>query len=181
MKPQLNIFVPDSIDCKTLIVQDISIYGPDITVANAILEVTLPSYTCPVIFNVTKGFTKVLSAADLELLQTSNINVSPSLPDGIYKFRFSIDPNLSIFVEKEEFRVCKIYSKLRNAIRKIFKDKCNNTVIFRENLKKLNYIENLIKASVYMVQDENSDTNQAIKLYNEASELLNDIESCETC
>lgn len=180
MKPQLNILIPQSVDCKTLIVQDISIYPVGSVFSNGLLEVTVPGFDCPVVFDVTKNFSLVLSSSNLKISQSSGIN-SVTLPDGIYDYKFSIDPNNTISVTKSEMRVCKLQAKLRTATRRLFAEKCNNDNLFRENLSKLNYIENLINASYYMMLDNNNNKSKSIALYNEASDLLKDIESCEVC
>lgn len=178
----LGLLIPDSMDCKTQKVIDTSVYNPSLNVSNALLEVTPPGYGCPVIIEVNKNFNTTLTAVNLHIVQGYSSGVLANMPDGIYHYKYSVDPNTKIYVEFDKFRACKIRSRLRAAIRKLFLDKSKvGKELFHEGLKKLMYVEQLINAAVYMVDDNSEYNRRALELYNEAYSLIKDFNDCETC
>ena len=178
----LNIEVPFTADLKSQRVFDTSIYNSAFNTTNNILEVTPPGYDCPVILETNSYFNIILNTANLKIIKSDNNGNYPNLPDGIYKFRYSVDPNARVYIEKSYFRTSKIMAKLREVTNKLFSDKSKvGKELFLETLKSLNYAENLIKACTYIVDEEDFDALSATSLYNEAFNILNDLKQCEEC
>ena len=99
MKNIINVDISDTLTPATLRVADASQYILNTNPTNNILEVTPPGYDCAVIFNLTEYFNLVLNANNLNIAPSNNNSVV-FLPDGLYKIKYSIDPNLTNFVEK---------------------------------------------------------------------------------
>lgn len=178
----LILSIPESNDCRVQNIFDSSIYNSSYIISNAILEVTPPGYDCPVILNTSKNFNILLNTSNLHLSQSSNGLIVNNLPDGIYHYKYSIDPNLRSFVEYDVLRTCKIMSKYRDAIRNIFDKRSTYTFdIFNQKLNSLLYISHLIEAAKAMVADDNQNNSSAIELYNEANTLLKDYNNCDVC
>lgn len=184
MTHTLGLFVPDSNDCKVQRVSDMSTYieSDDFPVENGLLEVTPPGYSCPVILSAAKNFDIVLNVSNLGIAQNYSSTMTMTLPDGIYHYRYSIDPNISIYVEKDVMRTCKLSAKYREAIRQLFNDRVSlGKELFNKKVRDLYFIFQLIQASVYMLEDGSTDKNQSLALYNEAYTLLKDYNDCISC
>lgn len=182
MTHTLGLYIPESNDCKVQKVIDMSVYIESFNVENGLLEVTPPGYNCPVIIYVGKNFNTILTVSNLQIAQSNSNSVNMTLPDGIYHYRYSIDPNAQIFVEQDELRVCKLQVKYRDSIRRLFNDRVKYGIeLFNSKLKELSYVNQLIQAAIIMVQDGNEDKEQSLELYNEAYTLLKDYNDCATC
>lgn len=180
MKHNLNLFIAKDCDCATHKVLDASVYAPGINITNGILEVIPPGYTCPVIMNVNYNFNLTLTVSNLDIMQTINNSNLMNLPDGIYNYKYSVDPNLKTIVEFNRLRTCKLRGKLKNGFMKLLLEKYKlNNNLFKEGLKKVNYIEDLIKVAEYSAEDNETSTAKA--LYEEANNLINDFNSCIEC
>lgn len=178
----LILTIPDSNDCRVQKIFDSSIYNDSISISNALLEVTPPGYDCPVVLNTSKNFNILLNSSNLKMIQSNSGVITSNLPDGIYHYKYSVDPNVRMFVEYDVLRTCKIMSKYRDAIRKIFDRRATYTFdIFKQKLESLLYISQLIEAAKVMILDENGNNKNAIELYNEANVLLKDYNNCDVC
>lgn len=178
MISNLEVHIEPTNNCKILKVIDNSIYNPDITVENAILEVTVPGFSCPVIFNVTPGFVLLLNSSSLEIAPAATYAALLPLPDGVYRLKYSIRPNNQLHVEYHYLRNCQQYSKYAVAVCNFFDKKCtlcdNDSIKLR---KDLNWIRDLIEASKLKVE-ECDDTKEGLELYNEVNRLLIKINKC---
>jgi hypothetical protein len=178
----LNLDISDTLTCATLRVTDASVYVTGFPVENAVLEVTHPGTDCPIIFSdILRDFNLILNANNLHIMANDN-NQSVSLPDGVYKFRYSINPNLSTFVEVYWFRTCKIMSSYRKKVQDLFlkKEDIVNSV-FDKKTEELLQISFEIQAAKFFAEDR-KDFKKASQLYNSANEKLGKLSnSCLTC
>lgn len=178
MISNLEVHIEPTNNCKILKLVDNSIYNPDIAVENAILEVTVPGYTCAVIFNVTPGFTLLLNSSSLEIATAASYAALLPLPEGIYKIKYSIKPNKYLSVEYNYLRNCQQYQRYIAAACQYFDKKCtfcdNDAIKLRKDLI---WIKELIDASKFKVEDCD-DWHEGLDLYNEANRLLIDINHC---
>lgn len=180
MKHHLSLFIAKDCDCATHKVLDASVYAVGAEVANALLEVTPPGYTCPVIYEVSQNFNLTLNIANLEIMQRVDGSPLGNMPDGIYHYKYSVDPNIKTAVEFERLRTCKLRAKIKDAYMKLLLEKWKlNNNAFREGLKKINYMEDLVKVAEFSAEDGQSKT--AKVLYEEANNLVNDFNSCIEC
>lgn len=178
----LFLILPESNDCQTQKVLDGSIYSTVFPISNALLEVTPPGYDCAVVLNVYQNFNLLLNVTNLNIITSVNGTVVTNLPDGIYHYKYSVNPNVRSFIEYDKLRTCKLMGKYRQAIRKLFDRRSKYTFdIYNQKLNDLLYINHLITAAKYMVDDNNGDNSKAILLYDEATLLLKDSINCDVC
>lgn len=162
-------------DCKILRLADNSFYNPALPVTNGILEVTPPGYDCPVIFNVDQYFNVGLNSTTLKINTGMADSQLGALPDGVYAIKYSIKPNNSLFVEYDMLRNCQQVHQYINEICKLFTAKCDLTKKdFECKRTKLIWIRELIDAAKYKV-DECGERKEGLALYNEATNLLKEL------
>ncbi len=178
MISNLEVRIEPTNNCKILKVVDNSTYNPDIAVENAILEITVPGYNCPVIFNVTPGFILLLNSSSLEIAPAASYESLLSLPEGIYKIKYSIKPNKYLSVEYDYLRNCQQFARYIAAVCRFFDKKCT---FCDEDIKKLRkdltWIKEVIDAAKFKVE-ECGDCGEGLELYNEANKLLSEINGC---
>ncbi len=179
MISNLEITIETTNNCKILKVVDNSVYNTDIAVENAILEITVPGYDCPVIFNgLSAGFTLLLNSTTLEIAPASNYSDLLLLPEGIYKIKYSIKPNKYLNVEYNYLRNCQQYQNYISAVCDFFNKKCTLCDDDVKNFRKdLIWIKELIDAAKFKVE-ECQDCSEGLELYNEATKLLLKLNNC---
>lgn len=164
--------------CKTLKLIDASSYNPDIVTSNAILEVTPPGFSRPVVFPVQAGFSITLNSSTLNILPAVTLDQLIDLPDGIYYYKYSIQPNNQIFVEYSVLRMCQLSQKFYHAVCQLFSEREKITRReFEEKRRNLTWIKELMDAAKYQVE-ECGHENSAIEMYNEANRLLDRKNNC---
>jgi hypothetical protein len=176
----LNLDISDTLSAATLRISDGSSYLQGFPIENNILEITPPHKDCPIIFNVVEGFNMVFTANNLELAPSNNTQLV-YLQDGLYKIKYSINPNTSTHVEKNWFRMSRLNSLYRNKVQSLFlnREKLTNSV-FKAKQENLLNIGFKIDASKYFAEEE-CDFKKASTLYNEANTELKHLNDCLTC
>lgn len=169
---KLDIIVIPNKNCKTLVIQDSSIYDINFPVTNTILEIKVPGQACFITFNLLAGWcSKTFNCVDFNLCCGSD-QVS-ILPDGVYELKYSIDPNVSTMIQGSHMRVCQIMSQYIRTIGLFLSNKCNLRKKEIEEIEEdILEIKNYIECSVFAVEDL-FDNTSGIELYNEASSKLN--------
>jgi hypothetical protein len=174
----LEVRIEPTNNCKILKVVDNSIYNPNIVTENAILEITVPGYNCPVVFNVTPGFTLLLNSSNLEIATAASYAALLPLPEGIYKIKYSIKPNKYLSVEYDYLRNCQQFARYITAVCRFFDKKCTfceeDIIKYRKDLV---WIRELIDAAKFKVE-ECADPIAGLDLYNEANKLILRINGC---
>lgn len=181
MAHSLSLEITDGIDCSTLIIRDASVWDPNLTIANPIVEVQTPISGCFYPFTVangvgscivTPGFSLILGCAQLEVCCADCPPGSSTLPDGNYDIKFSVDPNLKTLVEFNYFRNCELYNKYIAAVCGTRAAKCDmRPDEYRQKLLDLRSIKELVDGSKWSAE-ECLDVPQALEMYNEAIQLL---------
>lgn len=152
-------------------VSDSSWYNKKIDVECGTLEVTPPGYTDPVIFNVDEGFSTVLNSSNLKVKKAKVYADLQPLADGVYKIRYSIKPNDSLWVEYEHLRidnVLKTYFEARCALRL---QACEPDSITTDRLSKLKKIKQYIDFAKSEVEVGHNRA-RGLELYDFANKLL---------
>ncbi len=171
MISKLFLEVPDSFNPKTLRIFDSSLYNEDIEVTCARLEITPPGFDYPVIIDVEPYFNLVLNISNLGLSRVSRYEDLGDLPDGVYKFKYSIAPNDKVWVEYEYMRAQKLMEKWYQAYCHVKLKGCEPTREQNEKLNKLFLIRQKIDAAKAEVEFcENTDN--GVDIYNFASKQL---------
>lgn len=172
MTSNLEIQESPGTSCKVLKLGDASSYNPDITPTDGVLEVTPPGFSCPVEFAVIPGFNIILNSGTLKIAPAVTTADLINLPDGVYKYRYSIAPNDQLYVEYLALRECAILQKYHLQICQLFASRPRITrKDFDVQRRHLIWIKELIDAAKYKVE-ECHEEHEGIEMYNEANRLL---------
>lgn len=178
MTSELSIIEIPTNNVKTLVLKDGSAYNPNLPVENAVIEVTSPGASKTYINRIHPGDTVVLNSSLLKIVPAKYATQLVPLPDGIYQIKFSIKPNMRLFVEYALLRNTVQLQRYYNAICGLFSDKCSVTLKeFEEKRRQLIWIKELIDAAKWKVE-ECGDEDGGLELYSEASRLLDNFNNC---
>lgn len=167
---QLDITYHNTYNCKTLRIEDNSIYDENVEIINPILEVKPPGLLqyIPFTFANKKWKAITLNCSTLELCCTKQPCKLTEIPDGIYDIKYSISPNLKTMIEFSHMRVCKIMSNYIKLIGLFLSSKYTRQIKDNDCIEKeLVEIKDLIDNSIYAVE-ELLDSNLGLELYEEA-------------
>ncbi len=169
MISRLSFDIIDTHDFKTLGIVDTSWYNPDITIETPTLQVTPPGYQVVAspffmikslnIYN-SNSFGITRASCEEELLE---------LPDGIWKFKYSICPNDKLFIERFYLKTDQIVCRYTQAFLNLDLNTCDDPVD-KDKRKKLDEIEFYINGAIAAGNNQNAKL--AADLYNKASKLL---------
>lgn len=171
----LDFLITPTYSTKTIAINDTSTYENDPpTVTTPTLEVSIPGFDTVTVPFVTES----LNVLNSLILGITNVGESP-LPDGIYVFRYSVDPAETIFVEKTIMRVDQLQEKFDTAFMKLDLANCSDKITKQQKVS-LDTIYYFIQASIAAAN--NCATNEAVTLYQKADKLLdNFIQRGECC
>jgi len=151
---QLFLEIPDTANPRIFRVVDTSIYTSLIPVIGETLEITPPGFNTPMIIHPSnENFSLALNACSLGL-QTHNCdNSSDVLPDGIYIIRYSVNPNVNVFVEYNHLRVTQFINRYNQKLCNLEMAACEPNADVKEQLKQLRLIKSFIDAAKVKVED----------------------------
>lgn len=167
---ELDITYHNTYNCKSLRIEDNSIYDPDIQVKNPILEVKPPGLLGYIPFYLSKKTWKsiTLNCSTLKLCCAKQPCKLTELPDGVYSIKYSIDPNLRSIVEFSHMRVCRVMASYIKVVGIFLSSKYTRPIKDNESIEKeLLAIKDIIDASIYSVE-ELLDNQLGLELYEEA-------------
>lgn len=162
--PVLNLLYIDTYSCYSLGIVDFSQYPDNYNIVSPTIQITLPIGTY-VTLPFTANSVNIFNSAAL-LLTCEGEDLQP-LPDGIYQFKYTINPSTTYFVEKSILRIDQLQEKFDNAFLKVDMD-CNSD---EEDKKTLIDIELIIQEAVAAANKCAIDL--AIKMYQLADTKLN--------
>lgn len=182
MTTELYLEFPDTGNVKTFRVTDGSNYNHKIKVECPILEITPPGYSSAVSFNVVQGFSTVLNSSNLNISKVKAYSKLQPLPDGVYKIKYSIKPNESLWIEYNYLRINKFVKDYNTELCALKLQACEPDNEVKLQLKKLREIDTYIKAAKIEVEDCGNII-RGLELYEYATKLLNKFQSsnCVTC
>lgn len=173
----LNIDIKKSFDCRTLIVEDISIYDDIDEIDNIILEIKPPGKDCFISFDLYKNWTN--KTLNCSLLQTCCTDCPASfsvLPDGVYDLKYSINPNLKTIVEFSHLRTCQLEKRYMQILCNFYSDKCQYSKSEQNKLiEQLYDIFFNIESAKWMV-GECDEIEKGLELYNDINNQLDKYE-----
>lgn len=178
MITQLDIYIEDTLNPKSLIIKDCSWYNPDINPTNGVIDIKYPTSNKYISIPTGINFTKIINSNTLQITNVNKFENLSDLLDGIWYAKYSICPNNELFVEYTFLRNTKQLIKFYNLYCSLQSEKCSRKN-FKEDLKKINEIKDMIDASKYLA--ECGKYKKSIDLYNEIDELLNDVEENCNC
>lgn len=170
MISRLSFNIIDTHDFKTLGILDTSWYNPDIVVETATIEIIPPGYSVAASpFYMIKAL-NVYNSNGLGITRASCEEELVDLPDGIWRFKYSICPNDKLFIEKFFLKTDKIWCRYTQAFLNLDLHNVNSKKDV-ERKKRLDEIEFYINGAI--AASNNQDYKEAIDLYNKAEKLLN--------
>lgn len=174
---QLDITYHNTYNCKSLRIEDNSIYEKDLEVLNPILEVKPPGLISYVAFPFpNKNWkSKTLNCSSLKICCGKKPATLSVLPDGVYHLKYSVDPNRKCMVEFCHMRICLIMCDYMKIVCSFFSEKCCSSQKERDALQKeLLSIKDMIDGAIYAVE-ECLDNQLGLELYEEAKKRINRI------
>ncbi len=165
---ELKILVLPTYNLETLAVMDISVYDtvPPVVVSPT-LEIKVPGFTT-VYLPFTIQTVNVFNSTDLGITTAGN---ELPIPDGIYCFKYTVDPPLVNFVEKSIMRVEKLQERFDKAFMTLEMMECDRAIKAQAKLK-LNTIYLFIQAAIAAAN--NCATIEAAKLYIQAEKKIDE-------
>lgn len=170
----LSILYGKNYDCKLFTLQDTSLYDGVSPLQNIVLEVRPPGSECFIPFTLINGWcSKTFNCFDLNICCINDcISV---LPDGVYEFKYSIDPNIETLIEVQHLRICQLMKNYIKTIGIFLSKRCTYSHKENKEIEKfLIFTKYLIDAAIYEVE-ENFNTNGGLELYNEALKNINSL------
>jgi hypothetical protein len=166
----LDINLLDSYKLSQIVFADVSVY--DVNPTNSSFEITVPGYDkINVVF-----VPRVVNIFNATHLIPNITNVSTPLPDGIYKIKYSVNPNTTTFVEKSFMRTSQIECKFYKAFLAL-EGSCDCNGFDNKRLKNsLRSIWLLIEGSV--AASNQCDITSSYEMYHKADSLLNKLKLC---
>jgi hypothetical protein len=170
--PKLDLYMLDSYQLDTIMIADTSQYPSNFTISNATIEITPPNYSKVAISFEPRGV-NIFRANDLSIDCSDDC---VTLPDGIYKVKYSVTPNTTNYIEKQFIRVEEIRQSLRNAFAAVQFDTNILDTESKALKEKLRDADFLISGAI--AATANCDIQSAYELYKKAEEILNKINCC---
>lgn len=185
MKHKLSLAIPDTMNDWSMTIQDMSVYADLIPVSCLTLQVLVPGTISAITFNedsvpaLTPGFTRHLTACDLELQTESCGTRFDCLPDGIYVIKLSVSPNDLVYVEYNHLRVTQALIKWKKHLCDLELAPCDPPLDKKKKLDRLMEIKGYIEAAKAMVEVCH-EAKKGMELFNYAVKLLNQM-NCQSC
>lgn len=180
MKTHLNIDIVSNYDCKILSILDTSYYNNQLPILDPLLIITPPGFKNGYSFSYVPNQKNSFSAYDLGLVNATNNETLPNLPDGVYKITQQICPHDQLYNTYYHMRVCNLLNLYYTQFCKII-NFCNyENKEIKYLIEKLNKIKFFIDASKYS-SDYCLDIEKAMCFYYKAEELLIDFDKCKNC
>ena len=163
---KLDILIVPTYNSLTLGVMDISTYPTDpLDVSSPSIAITVPGFGETILpFNV--GVFNLYNCVNLGITQVGN---EQPLPDGIYRFRYSVAPAYLNFVERTIMRTEKIQEKFDRAFLKLDLMECDRAIKTQSTVT-LNTINFFIQGSIAAAN--NCADYESNKLYRQADHML---------
>lgn len=183
MAAQLDLDIITTHNPKTLGVVDISLYDVGQNISAPTLEVTPPGFN-KVAFPFEPGKVNIINSNNVKLTSTLNASELVNLPDGIWIFRYSIQPALKNFVQRKYFRTDNIQYKFYQIFLSVDSecndnDYCLTSKSKKDQEKKLMDIKLMINGSIAAAN--RGDDSIAMQMYKRADSLIDRFNICKDC
>ena len=166
----LSLEIPTVSNCGLLCIKDTSQYSSELAVDCEELLITLPGFSVPVLIKVNKGFDMCLTACILALQKIECGTVQQDIPDGIYVIRYSVSPNLKVYVEYNHLRVTALLTSYYKVLCQLNVQACQPESQKQALLSEMSFIKTIIDAAVANAEYCQSSA-QAMQLYNYAKQI----------
>lgn len=163
--PVLDLLLIDTHSCYSMGIADFSQYPSGFNIVSPTIQITVPSGGY-VVLTFTAQSVNIYNSTSLGF--TCEDEDLQALPDGIYQFKYTINPASTYYVEKTFLRVDALQEKYDNAFLKLDLD-CMSSEEDKRALFDISlYIAEAIAAANKCALD------LAMKMYRKASKLLDE-------
>lgn len=179
MISQLSLHIEESVDCKSILIKDTSVYNTKIQIECAELLVTPPGFEDTYSFKVDPGFYNSYMSLDFET--NSCEKDIYTLQDGIYQLRYQICPTDKLFVEYNHLRQCSALNMYYEGLCSLNIGNCELKKEQQEKADKLREIKTYLDAAKSYVEFCNA-PDKGLELHNYAIEKLKKLNlNCKNC
>jgi len=175
MDLKLDLVVLDTHSLKSLAIMDTSVYPVNFNKVNPSLEITVPGFN-----SVTLEFTP----SSLQLYKSTNLGIAcewcdeVDLPDGIWKFKYTLYPATTYFIERNFVRVDRLQEKFDEAFMSLDITECDEKVKASDKAY-LSIIEDYIQGAI--AAGNKCMHKRFHTYYGKASEMLNKFINNKSC
>lgn len=173
---RLDINIIDTHTNFTLAIADVSVYD-NVPVTNATIEIIPPGFN-KVSLPFQPRAMNVYNSNDIGITCTADPSQLVELPDGFWQLTYSINPNLTTFINYGYMRVNNLQCRLDNALLKTLNSKDLEKI---QQERALLDIQILIDGSIAAAN--NLDQGTSLKMYKKASDLVDKFnnQKCNHC
>ncbi len=164
MAHSLDIAILPTYNVETIAVSDLSTYDPS-PPTTPTLEINVPNFGS-VYLTFAYNQTNIFDSTDLGLTTAGN---EVGLPDGIYCFKYTVDPANTYYVEKSIMRVDRLQLKFDEAFMRLDMMECDQP-IKKQSMVDLQTIYFYIQGAIAAAN--NCATVESQKLYIQANNML---------
>lgn len=162
---KLDLAIIEVYNPFVLTIADVSTYPTGKVINNSYIDITAPGFVKKTLI-FTPRQVNIFSSAALDM------NPNQQLPDGIWKLRYSIQPNYQDYTDKSYLKIDLLKEKFDRAFMAVDINECN-TYIKNHKKEMLDEIERFIQAAMAAANQCNEKL--ALELYLKANKMLDKI------
>ena len=169
----------------SLTILDTSIYAENMPISCPTLQVLMPGFTAATTITedsvppLEAGFSRHLTACDLEVQRENCGSVYNCLPDGIYVIRYSVSPNNLIYVEYNHLRMVQAMKMYQQHLCDLELQACAIPADKKARFNELMEIKGFLDSAKAKV-DFCHEPSKGMELYNYALSRLKKLD-CKSC
>ena len=179
----LSLEVPDTLNSCILRIVDTSVYQLSMPIKCIALEVTVPGFNRPVVFDETgillPGFNLNLTACDLDIQHKECGTIFNDLPDGIYIIKQSVSPNEIVYAEYNHLRITRSLKRYWGIVCELELGICEPPETIVRKKEKLGWIKFYLEAAKAKVEFCH-EPEKGMELFKYANKLLAKMD-CRSC
>lgn len=149
---------------------DTSAYASGLGITCPRMEITIPGFKKPRVFEPIHYFNLSLNALTLGIV-SAEANILPPLPDGVYQINYSVSPNDRTLISFDHLRTTAFDKAMNIARCKIGLNTCSPSQDIEDNLASLQEIAHYAASATAAVSTCN-DTKKGMALFTYALKLL---------
>jgi hypothetical protein len=175
MQHVLSLDIPDTMNACILRIVDTSVYLTTPAPQCPRLEITLPGFNTPTVFDetfISPMFMVNLTGCDLEIQTTGCGTDYCDLPDGIYIIKYSLSPHDYVYVEYNHLRITAALTMVQEILCELDLGACEPATDVKDKLELLTMINRYLDAAKAMVEYCHQ-PDKGMELYRYALKLLN--------
>lgn len=174
----LDLYIYDKFDLKTIYIQDVSQYNPDLPVIDPILAITPPDYATTYAIGYVPGTFMPITSNAFQWTSSDSYGGLMNLPDGLWHIQQSVKPNGKINKSFKYFRITSLKKQILDCVAKLLDNTCTDPISVDNNTKDYFIYLQLLDSAKYMVE-ECCLHNEGKIIYNQVQKEFN--QKCKDC